>query len=94
MSAEAAGGDRQPGSILLLGAQTFSFLVCHGLHCSSWHREIATLKSLPASTQNYTEPPFLVMAWFSNQFPSWKAGVHLHPSHPPTQTAWLTISSL
>ena len=28
MSAEAAGGDSQPGSIpLLLGAQTFSFLV-------------------------------------------------------------------
>ena len=70
------------------------FLVRHGLHCSWWHRAAPTLKSLPASTQNYTEPPFSVMARFSNQFPSWKAGVHLHPPHPPTQTAWLTISSL
>ena len=63
------------------GLRRFLFL-CVSLHCSWWHREAATLKSLPASTQNYTEPPFSVMARFSNQFPSWKAGIHLHPPHP------------
>ena len=95
MSAEAAGGNRQPGAIpLLLGAQTISFLLHHSLHCSLWHREAATLKSSPASTQSYTESPFSVMAWFSNHFPSWKAGIHLHLPHPPSQTAWLIISSL